>query len=129
IPLQHIDDDLLKSMRRGTNHEKTVKLLKQFRAAVPGIAIRTSLIVGYPGETEEKFEELKEFVREMRFDRLGVFNYSHEEDTHAFEVLEDTIAEEVKQARANEIMELQGQISWELNQEKVGKVFTCAIDR
>ncbi len=129
IPLQHIDDDLLKSMRRGTNHEKTVKLLKQFRAAVPGIAIRTSLIVGYPGETEEKFEELKEFVREMRFDRLGVFTYSHEEDTHAFEVLEDTIAEEVKQARANEIMELQGQISWELNQEKVGKVFTCAIDR
>src|SRR5699024_5154903 len=86
-------------------------------------------IVGYPGETEEAFQELKEWVREMRFDRLGCFTYSHEEDTHAYKVLEDTVPEKVKQKRANEIMEVQSQIAWELNQEKVGKVFKCAIDR
>jgi ribosomal protein S12 methylthiotransferase len=128
IPLQHISDDLLKSMRRGTTHEKTNKLLKQFRERVPEMAIRTTLIVGYPGETEEHFEELKEWVKEMRFERLGCFTYSHEENTHAYN-LEDDVPEEVKQERANEIMEIQSQISWELNQQKVGKTFKCVIDR
>lgn len=128
IPLQHINDELLKSMRRGTNHEKTTKLIKEFRQKVPDMTIRTTLIVGYPGETEEIFQELKEWVREMRFERLGCFTYSHEENTHAYN-LEDNIPEEVKQERANEIMEIQSQISWELNQEKVGKTFKCVIDR
>lgn len=129
IPLQHINDDLLKSMRRGTSHEKTTNLIKKFRREIPEMAIRTTLIVGYPGETEERFQELKDWVKEMRFDRLGCFTYSHEEDTHAYNTLEDTVPEETKQARANEIMEIQAQISWELNQKKIGKVFKCTIDR
>lgn len=128
IPLQHISDAILKSMRRGTNKEKTTKLLKDFRTKLPEMAIRTTLIVGYPGETEEDFNTLKEFVKEMRFDRLGCFTYSHEENTHAY-ALADDVPEEVKIARANEIMEIQSQISWELNQQKVGKVFRCLIDR
>ena len=128
IPLQHISDDILKSMRRGTNKEKTTKLLKEFRAAVPNMTIRTTLIVGYPGENEAHFQELKDWVREMRFERLGCFTYSHEENTHAY-LLEDDIPEEVKQARANEIMEIQSQISWELNQEKIGQEFKVVIDR
>lgn len=128
IPLQHISDNILKSMRRGTTYEKTTQLLKDFRAAVPGMAIRTTLIVGYPGETEEDFQILKNWVEEMRFERLGCFAYSHEENTHAY-TLEDDVPEEVKQARANEIMEIQAQISWDLNQEKIGKTFKCIIDR
>lgn len=128
IPLQHISDSILKSMRRGTTKEKTTRLLQQFREAVPGMAIRTTLIVGYPGESEEDFQILKEWVREMRFERLGCFTYSHEENTHAYS-LEDDVPEEVKEQRAAEIMELQSQISWELNQEKVGKTFRCLIDR
>ena len=128
IPLQHIADPILKSMRRGTTKAKTTQLLKDFRSAVPEMAIRTTLIVGYPGETEEDFETLKEWVKEMRFERLGCFTYSHEENTHAF-TLEDNVPEEVKQERANEIMEVQSQISWELNQEKIGKTFRCIIDR
>jgi len=128
IPLQHINDDILKSMRRGTTHEKTTKLLKKFRAAVPEMTIRTTLIVGYPGETQEQFEELREWVREMRFERLGCFTYSHEENTHAFN-LEDDVPQDVKQDRANEIMEIQSQISWELNQEKIGQEFKVVIDR
>ncbi|MCX2681583.1 30S ribosomal protein S12 methylthiotransferase RimO [Galbibacter sp. EGI 63066] len=128
IPLQHISDDLLKSMRRGTTHEKTTKLLKQFREKVPGMAIRTTLIVGYPGETETHYEELKQWVKDMRFERLGCFTYSHEENTHAYQ-LEDDVPEEIKQQRANEIMEIQSQISWELNQEKIGETFRCIIDR
>ena len=128
IPLQHISDAILKSMRRGTTYAKTTQLLKDFRAAVPGMAIRTTLIVGYPGETEEDFEILKNWVKEMRFERLGCFTYSHEENTHAY-LLEDDVPEEVKQARANEIMDIQAQISWELNQEKTGKTFRCIIDR
>ena len=92
------------------------------------MAIRTTLIVGYPGETEEDFETLKQWVREMRFERLGCFTYSHEENTHAYN-LEDDVPEEVKQERANSIMEVQSQISWELNQEKIGKTFRCIIDR
>lgn len=128
IPLQHISDSVLKSMRRGTTQAKTTKLLKQFREAVPGMAIRTTLIVGYPGETEEDFQILKNWVEEMRFERLGCFTYSHEENTHAY-LLEDDVPAEVKQQRANEIMEIQSQISFELNQEKVGKIFRCIIDR
>lgn len=128
IPLQHISDAILKSMRRGTTKEKTTKLLKEFRKAVPGIAIRTTLIVGYPNESEEEFQELKEWVKEMRFERLGCFTYSHEENTHAYK-LKDNIPEDVKIQRANEIMEIQSQISWELNQEKIGRKYKVVIDR
>ena len=128
IPLQHISDPILASMKRGTTQEKTTKLLKKFREAMPEMAIRTTLIVGYPGETQADFEALKSFVQEMRFDRLGCFTYSHEENTTAYD-LEDDVPEEVKLARANEIMEIQSQISWELNQEKIGKTFRCLIDR
>ncbi|WP_315544328.1 30S ribosomal protein S12 methylthiotransferase RimO [Capnocytophaga leadbetteri] len=128
IPLQHISDPILASMKRGTTQEKTTKLLKKFREAMPEMAIRTTLIVGYPGETQADFEALKSFVKEMRFDRLGCFTYSHEENTTAYE-LEDDVPEEVKLARANEIMEIQSQISWELNQQKIGKTFRCLIDR
>lgn len=128
IPLQHISDAILKSMRRGTTQAKTTTLLKDFREAVPKMAIRTTLIVGYPGETEEDFEILKQWVQDMRFERLGCFTYSHEENTHAYK-LEDDVPEEVKQERANIIMEIQSQISWELNQEKIGKTFRCIIDR
>ena len=128
IPLQHISDKILKSMRRGTTQEKTTKLLKNFRSAVPEMTIRTTLIVGYPGETEEDYQTLKTWVEAMRFERLGCFTYSHEENTHAFN-LEDDVPEEVKLARANEIMEIQSQISWELNQAKIGDTFKVVIDR
>ena len=128
IPLQHISDAILKSMRRGTTQAKTTKLLRDFRAAVPGMAIRTTLIVGYPGETKEDFENLKSWVEAMRFERLGCFTYSHEENTHAYNLVDD-VPEEIKQQRASEIMELQSQVSWELNQEKIGKTFRCIIDR
>ncbi|MCK0110152.1 30S ribosomal protein S12 methylthiotransferase RimO [Flavobacteriaceae bacterium S0825] len=128
IPLQHISDSILKSMRRGTTQEKTTKLLKEFRAKVPNMTIRTTLIVGYPGETEEDYQKLKDWVIDMRFERLGCFTYSHEENTHAYN-LEDDVPQEVKQERANEIMEIQSQISWELNQEKIGQEFKVVIDR
>lgn len=128
IPLQHISDKILASMKRGTTQAKTTKLLTKFREAVPEMAIRTTLIVGYPGETEKDFQALKEFVKEMRFDRLGCFTYSHEENTAAYDLADD-VPEEVKIARANEIMDLQSQISWELNQQKIGKTFRCLIDR
>lgn len=128
IPLQHISDHILKSMRRGTTKEKTTNLLRKFRKVVPEMTIRTTLIVGYPGETEEDFQELKNWVADMRFERLGCFTYSHEENTHAYNLIDD-VPEDVKQERANEIMELQSQISWELNQEKIGKTFKVVIDR
>ena len=128
IPLQHINSEILKSMKRGTTHEKTTDLIKKFRKAIPEMAIRTTLIVGYPGETEAQFEELKDWVEEMRFERLGVFEYSHEENTGAY-VLEDDVSVDVKFRRVNEIMELQSQISWELNKEKIGKTFRCLFDR
>jgi ribosomal protein S12 methylthiotransferase len=128
IPLQHISDSVLKSMRRGTTREKTTRLLQTIRSKVPGIAIRTTMIVGYPGETEEDFEVLKTFVAEQRFDRLGVFPYSHEENTHAY-LLEDDVPDEVKQARVAEIMELQQNISAELNEARVGSVLPVLIDR
>lgn len=128
IPLQHISTKLLKSMRRGTTHEKTDALLAQFREKVPNMAIRTTLICGYPGETEEDFQEMKAWVQEQKFDRLGCFTYSHEENTHAYNLVDD-VPEEVKQKRVEEIMEIQSQISYDLNQEKIGKQFKVMIDR
>lgn len=128
IPLQHISDSVLKSMKRGFGKEKINNLLKDFRERVPGMSVRTTLIVGYPGETEENFDELKQWVKEMRFERLGCFTYSHEENTSAY-LLKDDVSEEIKIKRANEIMEIQSQISWELNQEKIGKEFKVIIDR
>jgi ribosomal protein S12 methylthiotransferase len=128
IPLQHINDEILKSMKRGTSHQKTDDLLKSFREKVPNMAIRTTLIVGYPGETEERFQELRQWVQDTKFDRLGVFTYSHEENTSAH-VLDDDISDEVKKARQEEIMDLQTHISWELNQEKIGKTFKVLFDR
>ena len=128
IPLQHISNTILKSMRRGTTHQKTVDLLKLFRETVPKMAIRTSLIVGYPGETESDFQELKQWVSDTRFDRLGVFTYSHEENTHAH-LLQDNVPQEVKHQRAEEIMALQSAISYDLNKQKVGQVFNVLFDR
>lgn len=128
IPLQHISDNILKSMKRGTTYEKTTNLIKNFREIMPEMAIRTTLIVGYPGETEEDFNLLKNWVEEMRFERLGCFTYSHEENTTAYE-LDDNVPEEVKRERAVKIMDIQAQISWDLNQEKIGKTYKCVIDR
>jgi ribosomal protein S12 methylthiotransferase len=128
IPLQHGSTRILQSMRRGITREKTEELVDEIRAKVPGIAIRTTLIVGYPGETKEDFQEMYDFVYKMRFDRLGVFTYSHEENTHAYS-LEDDVPEKTKRDRADKIMELQSGISYELNQEKVGKTFKVLFDR
>ena len=128
IPLQHISTKLLKSMRRGTTKEKTNSLLAAFREKVPNMAIRTTLICGYPGETEEDFEEMKQWVIDQRFDRLGCFTYSHEENTHAYNLVDD-VPQEVKERRVEEIMEAQSQISWELNQQKIDKEFNVLIDR
>jgi ribosomal protein S12 methylthiotransferase len=128
IPLQHINTELLKSMRRGTTSQKIKKLISDFRNHLPKMAIRTTMIVGYPNETQEQFEELKQFIIDSRFDRLGCFTYSHEEDTHAFK-LEDNVPENVKEQRVAEIMEIQAQISFELNQKKVGEIIKCVFDR
>lgn len=128
MPLQHISTELLKSMRRGTTMEKTNALIHKIREQVPGIALRTTLIAGYPGETEEHFNEMKAWVEEFKFDRLGIFTYSHEENTHAFN-LEDDVPEDVKQERADAIMEIQMGISNELNQKKIGTVQKVLIDR
>jgi ribosomal protein S12 methylthiotransferase len=128
MPLQHGSTKILQSMRRGITREKTEALVQTIREKVPGIAIRTTLIAGYPGETAADFEEMKDFVERMRFDRLGIFTYSHEENTHAH-TLEDDVPEEVKRQRADEIMELQSGISYELNQEKIGKTFRVLFDR
>ena len=128
IPLQHISDPVLKSMRRGTTMEKTNRLLDAFRAKVPDMAIRTTLICGYPGETEEDFETMKQWVADQRFERLGVFTYSHEENTHAF-LLEDDVPQEVKEDRAAKIMEVQQQISAEKNAALVGQTFRVLFDR
>jgi len=128
IPLQHVSDEVLKSMRRGVNKEKTYRLVNTFRDKVPDMAIRTTLISGYPGETQEHHEELLRFVEDMRFDRLGVFTYSHEENTHAF-LLNDDVPADVKQERANEIMEVQRGISYDLNQGRIGETYKVLIDR
>lgn len=128
IPLQHASDNMLKIMRRGITARRTQELVDTIREKVPGIAIRTTLIAGHPGETEQDFEDLYRFVEHNRFDRLGIFTYSHEEGTHAFS-LEDSVPEEVKRERAAAIMELQQGISEDINQQKVGKTFKVLIDR
>lgn len=128
MPLQHISDSMLKSMKRGINKQKTYDLIEKIRAKVPGIALRTTLISGYPGETQQNHEELLEFVQNARFDRLGVFAYSHEENTGAYQ-LEDDVPFEVKQERVNEIMDLQRGISEELNFQKVGRILKVLIDK
>lgn len=128
IPLQHITDNMLVSMKRGTTKQKTTDLVKEIRDRVPGIAIRTTLIAGYPGETEKDFEEMKEWVEQTKFDRLGIFTYSHEENTSAF-ALNDDVPEEVKQERAEAIMEVQQGISFAINQQKVGKTYKVLFDR
>ena len=129
IALQHISDKMLRLMRRQVTKEDTYKLIEQFRKEVPGIHLRTTLMVGHPGETEEDFEELKEFVRKVRFDRMGAFAYSEEEGTYAAEAYEDSIPQEVKQARLDELMDIQQGISAELSAAKIGKQMKIIIDR
>jgi ribosomal protein S12 methylthiotransferase len=128
MPLQHASTNMLKAMRRGITREKTTELIHNIRDIAPDIALRTTLICGYPGETEADFEEMKEWVSEMRFDRLGVFTYSHEENTHAYNFKDDVPAK-VKRDRSNAIMEIQSEISLELNEDKVGKTFKVLVDR
>lgn len=128
MPLQHASNNMLKSMKRGITKEKTTALIENIRKVIPGIALRTTLIVGFPGETEEDFEELCDWVRESRFERLGVFTYSHEENTTAYQ-LEDDVPEEVKQERAATIMEIQQDISYELNQDRIGQKYKVLFDR
>lgn len=129
MPLQHIADPVLKRMMRHVTREETEALIRQVKNEVPGVALRTTMLVGYPGETEEDFQALKQFITETRFDRLGVFPYSHEEGTYAYAKFEDDVPEEVKQARAEELMELQQQISLELNEDKIGLKFQVIVDR
>ena len=128
MPLQHISDNMLKSMRRGTTRQKTIDLVNIIREKVPGISLRTTLIAGYPGETQDDFEQMKEWVSNTRFDRLGIFNYSHEENTHAFSLADD-VDDDVKRERASEIMEIQKNISSELNDKKINETYKVLIDR
>ncbi|OON68287.1 30S ribosomal protein S12 methylthiotransferase RimO [Hymenobacter sp. CRA2] len=128
MPLQHISDNMLKTMRRGISKRRTVELVDQIRQRMPDIALRTTLIAGHPGETDQDFQELYDFVEKTKFERLGIFTYSHEENTHAFS-LEDNVPAEVKQERADAIMELQQGISLELNEQKVGNTYKVLFDR
>jgi ribosomal protein S12 methylthiotransferase len=128
MPLQHISDNMLKSMRRGITKQKTIDLVNRVRDTVPGIAIRTTLISGYPGETEKDHEEMLKWVEETKFERLGIFTYSHEENTHAFK-LKDDVAEKTKKKRADAVMSVQQEISYRLNQQKIGKTFKVLFDR
>jgi ribosomal protein S12 methylthiotransferase len=128
MPLQHITDNMLKSMRRGTTKQKTIDLVNQIRDKVPNIAIRTTLIAGYPGETQQDFEEMYDWVEKTKFDRLGIFAYSHEENTHAY-LLNDDVPAKLKTERAEKIMDLQQGISWEKNKQKIGKDFKVLFDR
>jgi len=128
MPLQHISNNMLKSMQRGTTREKTIQLVNTIREKVPGIALRTTLIAGYPGETKEDFNEMLDWVKETRFDRLGIFAYSHEENTSAYK-LKDNISAKIKQSRVEAIMEAQQQISNELNKQKIGKMYKVLFDR
>jgi ribosomal protein S12 methylthiotransferase len=129
IALQHISDPMLKAMRRNVTKQQSIELVRQFREKVPGIHLRTTMITGHPGETEDDFKELIEFVETTRFERLGVFPYSHEEDTYAFKNYEDNVDEDMKQTRANTIMELQNGISREINENKIGEVLKVIIDQ
>lgn len=128
MPLQHASNNMLKAMRRNITREEMTELIQQIREKVPGICLRTTLIAGFPGETEADVEELKVFLQEHRFDRVGIFNYSHEENTSAYDMVDDVPADE-KSRRAQEIMEVQQEISFEKNQEKVGKIFKVLIDK
>jgi len=128
IPLQHGSTKVLKAMRRGTTREKTTQLIHDIRSIIPNIAIRTTLIAGYPGESQEDFQEMYDWVEEMKFERLGIFTYSHEENTHAYK-FDDDVPPKIKKERADSIMELQSGISYELNQKKVGKKYRVLIDR
>ena len=128
IPLQHGSTKVLKAMRRGTTREKTTQLIHDIRSIIPNIAIRTTLIAGYPGESEEDFQEMYDWVEEMKFERLGIFTYSHEENTHAYK-FDDDVPPKIKKERADSIMELQSGISYKLNQKKVGKKYRVLIDR
>ncbi len=128
MPLQHISDTMLSSMRRGITKQKTIDLVNSIRDKLPGIALRTTLIAGYPGETENDHEEMLKWVEESRFERLGIFTYSHEENTHAFK-LKDDVSEKVKKARADAVMAVQQEISYQLNQKKIGQEFKILVDR
>lgn len=128
MPIQHISDAMLKSMRRGITKEKTIRLIEDIREKVPGIALRTTLITGYPGETESDYEELVQFVADTKFDRLGVFTYSHEEKTHAYN-LTDNVSEEIKEERKEYLMEIQQGISREINDQKIGMEIKVLFDR
>lgn len=128
MPLQHASDNMLKAMRRGITKAKTYDVVNEIRERVPGIALRTTLITGYPGETQQDFDELKEWVSDLKFDRLGCFTYSHEENTHAYNFTDD-VPQEVKEARAEEIMDIQSGISFELNQKRVGETYKVLFDR
>ena len=128
MPLQHISDSMLKSMRRGTTKQKTIDLVNTIRDKVPGIAMRTTLITGYPGETQQDFEEMQQWVEDTKFDRLGCFTYSHEEKTSAFALIDDVPAD-VKQERADAIMEIQQGISFDKNQGKIGNTYKVLIDK
>jgi ribosomal protein S12 methylthiotransferase len=128
MPVQHISDNVLKKMRRGITKRKTYEVLNEIKEKVPGISLRTTLLVGHPGETEEDFEELKQFVKDFQFDRLGVFTYSHEENTHAHS-FEDDVPEHIKKTRASEIMAIQEDISLEKNKLKIGTTLKVLFDR
>lgn len=128
MPLQHISDNMLRSMRRGISKQKTIDVVKEIRQRAPEVALRTTLICGYPGESEQDFKEMYDWVAETRFDRLGCFTYSHEENTHAYQLAND-VPEDVKQERMEAIMDLQQGISYEINQKKLGKSYKVLIDR
>lgn len=129
IALQHINNDVLKNMRRHITKEETLALIRTIREKVPGIHIRTTLMVGFPGETEDAFNELKEFVREAKFERMGAFAYCEEDDTYAAKNFSDSIPQEVKESRLEEIMTIQEDVALESNQSKIGKTMTVVIDR
>lgn len=128
MPLQHITDNMLKSMRRGTTKQKTIDLVNKIRDKVPDIALRTTLISGYPGETAKDHKEMLEWVEQTRFDRLGIFSYSHEENTHAYS-LKDNVPNKTKEARAEAVMDIQQGISFDLNQQKIGKTYKVLFDK
>jgi ribosomal protein S12 methylthiotransferase len=129
VPIQHITDNMLGLMKRSHNRKETTVILNALRDNIPGAVLRTTLIAGHPGESEEDFIELKNFISEFRFDRLGVFAYSHEEDTFSYEQYEDDIPKNVKESRVDELMEIQQNISAQLNESAVGKIFKVIIDR
>ncbi len=128
MPVQHINNDVLKNMKRGITKEKTTELIYKIREIIPNVALRTSIMVGFPGETEEQFQELLDWLNAIKFDRLGVFTYSHEENTTAY-LMKDNVPKKVKKQRADAVMRQQEKISFELNQQKIGKIFKTIIDR